>query len=70
MRGHYWGVWLGRGISELEHLCWDVLAPVAVSSPEGSQAWKRTFTRWWPKVTPKEGDQNQHPPNTRQVTMK
>lgn len=43
---------------------------MAVASLGGSQAWKRTFTPQWPKVTPKEGDRRQPPPNTHQVTMK
>lgn len=68
--GHYWGLWLGRGVSELEHLCWDVLAPVAVASLGGSQAWRGTFTPRWAKVTPKEGDGHQHPPNTHQAMTK
>lgn len=69
MGGHFWGIWLGR-VSELKHLCLHALAPVAVASLGGSQAWKGTFTPRWPKVTPKEGDRHQQPQNSRQVTMK
>lgn len=61
---------MGRGVSGPEHLCWDVLAPVAVASLGGSQVWKETFTPRWPKVTPREGDRRQHSRNTHQVTMK
>lgn len=66
MWGHYWGFWLRKGVSELEHLGWDVLVPVAVASLEGSQAWKGTFSPRWAK----EGDRHQHPLNTHQAMMK